>query len=771
MKALQVRSGHARSGRLAGRLAATLLAMALGSMTAVAEAAVPAIVTVEGVLRGVGGTVVADGSYKLSFALYKESLGGTPLWSEPGVVVGVQGGVFSQVLGTAVALKAETLAGLSQVWFSVTVEGDPELPRRPLASVPFSLRAGLAEGLDCTGCVTMAMLDPSVLAPYAKTADLAAVAKSGAYADLKGVPDLGVYAKATDLGAYAKSADLGAFAKSADLAAVAKSGAYADLKGSPDLGVYAKSADLAAYAKSSSLAAVASSGAYADLQGAPNLGIYAQIANLAAVATSGNYSDLKGLPNLGVYAKSADLAAVATSASYADLQGAPKLGTSCGTGLVLAGFKADGTFDCIAALDANNLPKDALGVVSNGLLTDVTADTVQNATAVPIKDNNPIGVNSVIAWPDFGTVQGITVSVDLTNSDTKSVKVTLIAPDNSLVVLYDKSASGTSLKASYSDKSTLADGSLAPWVGKNPKGNWTLTVIDTGFSNNGNDGQLSSWSIAVQTLSGKKVQAKGGLQFFNSTSDPVACDAAQAGLTYFNTTAKAVYICNGTQYFPLSLVPFGSQQNPAASCNDLLLKAPGTKDGQYWITLGGQAVQVTCDMTNDGGGWTALELESVGTNATAIAAGWSDGTLTNASVAGAGTVVHGVWGAGGGAFKTYNTPPHAQMRVTGRYYAIDSWDNEGNGAQMIVDGNLRWSATKSYSQPGSGNGWTTANFTPAPWGNNSGPNGYWTLAAAVGNSGILAHSGNTLKLEFRTGIDQDKSDESFAFSHVQLWVK
>ena len=45
--------------------------------------------------------------------------------------------------------------------------------------MPFSLRAGLAEGLDCTGCVTMAMLDPAVLAPYAKTADLAAVAKSG----------------------------------------------------------------------------------------------------------------------------------------------------------------------------------------------------------------------------------------------------------------------------------------------------------------------------------------------------------------------------------------------------------------------------------------------------------------------------------------------------------------------------------------------------------------------------------------------------------------
>ena len=129
--------------RLIGVAALLTSALALPAF-----AAVPTLIQVEGALRSVGGGAVSDGSYKVTFALYKDALGGTPVWSEKGVVLGVQGGTFSYLLGSTEPIKQDTLAGLPQVWFSVTVEGDPELPRRPLASVPFSLRAGLAEGLD-----------------------------------------------------------------------------------------------------------------------------------------------------------------------------------------------------------------------------------------------------------------------------------------------------------------------------------------------------------------------------------------------------------------------------------------------------------------------------------------------------------------------------------------------------------------------------------------------------------------------------------------------
>lgn len=98
------------------------------------------------------------------------------------------------------------------------------------------------------------------------------------------------------------------------LASVATSGAYGDLSGTPNLGVYALS---------SSLATVATTGAYADLSGTPNLAVYATIASLDNVAFSGAYADLSGTPNLGLYALSSSLATVATTGAYADLSGAP----------------------------------------------------------------------------------------------------------------------------------------------------------------------------------------------------------------------------------------------------------------------------------------------------------------------------------------------------------------------------------------------------------------------------------------------------------------
>jgi hypothetical protein len=105
---------------------------------------------------------------------------------------------------------------------------------------------------------------------------------------------------------------LDAKADSADLAAVATSGAYVDLSGRPSLGTAAShaSTDFATAAQGAtadtavqpgSLATVATSGAYADLSGRPTL---------ATVATTGVYSDLSGTPSL---------AAVATSGSAADL--------------------------------------------------------------------------------------------------------------------------------------------------------------------------------------------------------------------------------------------------------------------------------------------------------------------------------------------------------------------------------------------------------------------------------------------------------------------
>ena len=129
-----------------------------------------------------------------------------------------------------------------KAWFSIKIESDPELPRKPLTSVFSALRACTAEAVDCSGCIKAGHLDPAL--GFAKSADLAKVAITGDFADLKGGPDLSAYAKI------------------AGLAKVATSGAFADLTGGPDLSAYAKLAALGDYAKVTALSDVAKSGNY-----------------------------------------------------------------------------------------------------------------------------------------------------------------------------------------------------------------------------------------------------------------------------------------------------------------------------------------------------------------------------------------------------------------------------------------------------------------------------------------------------------------------------
>ncbi|MBM4344666.1 MAG: hypothetical protein FJ100_14975 [Deltaproteobacteria bacterium] len=202
---------------------AAFSALALLCSSSVAFAA-PSTLAVEGALQSAGGGPAADGGFEFNVSLYASDTGGTAGWQEKALVAVVKDGLFRLTLGQIKPLDGKIVS--ENPYIGISVGQEPELPRRPLHSVAFALRAASAETVQCSGCIGVAQIDAKLLqglvkqtdlSSYVLAAQLASVAQSGSYSDLKGTPDLSV------------------FAKKADLADVAKTGVYGDLSGQPTL--------------------------------------------------------------------------------------------------------------------------------------------------------------------------------------------------------------------------------------------------------------------------------------------------------------------------------------------------------------------------------------------------------------------------------------------------------------------------------------------------------------------------------------------------------
>jgi hypothetical protein len=93
-----------------------------------------------------GDSQALTGSHGLVFTLFDAETAGTEVWQEERAV-DFEEGYYSVVLGEQVALS-DLLFAAGSVWLELSVDGEVLSPRQEIVSVPYALRAAVAEAVE-----------------------------------------------------------------------------------------------------------------------------------------------------------------------------------------------------------------------------------------------------------------------------------------------------------------------------------------------------------------------------------------------------------------------------------------------------------------------------------------------------------------------------------------------------------------------------------------------------------------------------------------------
>jgi hypothetical protein len=111
---------------------------------------VPPLVNFSGVLTDLNGKpITTTGVVGVTFLLYKDSQGGSPLWMETQNVEPDRNGHYTVMLGSSSSsgLPADIFVAGEAHWLGVQAQGQDEQPRVLLVSAPYALKAGDAQTL------------------------------------------------------------------------------------------------------------------------------------------------------------------------------------------------------------------------------------------------------------------------------------------------------------------------------------------------------------------------------------------------------------------------------------------------------------------------------------------------------------------------------------------------------------------------------------------------------------------------------------------------
>lgn len=114
-------------------------------------------ISIQGILKDANGVSVSDGNYAITFRLYNEPTGGTPLWEEQANVE-VVGGIYSHYLGGVTPLRTSDFA--SVVYVAVRVGTFELTPRSELTYAPYTFASATVVCSGAVGDVKYSILDP-----------------------------------------------------------------------------------------------------------------------------------------------------------------------------------------------------------------------------------------------------------------------------------------------------------------------------------------------------------------------------------------------------------------------------------------------------------------------------------------------------------------------------------------------------------------------------------------------------------------------------------
>jgi subtilisin-like proprotein convertase family protein len=150
----------------------------------------------------------------------------------------------------------------------------------------------------------------------------------------------------------------------------------------------------------------------------------------------------------------------------------------------------------LASTDVGTLTGWSL-IVKTGTVTPPATTTNRTATDVPksIPDNNTTGVTSVLPVSGLtGTLQDVNITVAITHTYKGDLRVTLIHPDGTQVILHNQTGGSADNINTTFDTLTAPAQALSAFNGKTPNGTWQLRIQDLASQD---VGTLTAWTLQL----------------------------------------------------------------------------------------------------------------------------------------------------------------------------------------------------------------------------------------------------------------------------------